>query len=100
MTAWFAAQKAFHDAALTSNPNSPELAAAMIPPQLDRARTNLAAFASRGYEARGITHYGSTTVRTISGNRAEVVSCTHDDEIEIDHEDRETCDRRAGATVV
>ena len=50
VTAWFAAQKAFHDAALTSNPNNPELAAAMIPPQLDRARTNLAAFASRGYE--------------------------------------------------
>ncbi len=42
VTAWFAAQKAFHDAALTSDANSPELNAAMIPPQLDRARTNLA----------------------------------------------------------
>ena len=56
----------------------------MVAPQLDRARTNLAAFASRGYRARGVTHYGSQMVRNQSRNRAEVVSCAVDDEIEVD----------------
>jgi hypothetical protein len=81
--AWLAAQKAFHDAALTSDANSPELTAAMVAPQLDRARTNLATFASRGYRAQGVTHYGTQMVRSRSRSRALVVSCAVDDEIEV-----------------
>jgi hypothetical protein len=83
-TAWLAAQRAFHNAALTSDANSPELADAMISPQLDRARTNLATFASRGYRARGVTHYGNEVVRSQSPDRASVVSCAVDDEIEFE----------------
>jgi len=84
VTAWLAAQKAFHDAALTSDANSPELASAMIPPQLDRARTNLTSLASRGYRAKGPTLYGNPRIRSQLANRAEVASCVHGEEIEID----------------
>jgi hypothetical protein len=84
VTAWLAAQMAFHDAALTSDASSPQLAAAMVSPQLDRARTNLATFASRGYRARGVTHYGNEVVRSQSRDRARVVSCAVDDEIEFE----------------
>ena len=82
-TAWLAAQKAFHDAALTSDANSAELTAAMIPPQLDRARTNLASLAAAGYRAEGPTFYGSPKVRNQQPDQAEVVSCVHGEEIEI-----------------
>jgi hypothetical protein len=82
-TAWRAAQKAFHDAALTSDANSPELTAAMIPPQLDRARTNLASLAAAGYRAKGPTFYGDPRVRNEHPDRAEVVSCVHGEEIEV-----------------
>ena len=84
LTAWFAAQKAFDFAALTSDSNSPKLAATMISPQLDHVRKNLAAFASRGYGARGPTYYGNPRVQDQSVGRAEVVSCVHGEEIEID----------------
>jgi hypothetical protein len=83
VTAWFAAQRAFHDAALTSDANSPALTAAMIPPQLDRARTNLTSLASRGYRATGPTFYGNPRIRTQQADRAEVVSCVHGEEIEV-----------------
>ena len=82
VTAWLAAQRAFHDAALTSDANSPELAAAMIPPQLDRARPNLASLASRGYQAKGPPYYGTPRIQSQHTDRAEVVSCVHGEEIE------------------
>jgi hypothetical protein len=82
VTAWFAAQKAFDSAALTSDANSPKLAATMISPQLDHVRTNLGTFSSLGYRARGTTHYSSPRIRNQSSARAEVASCVHDEEIE------------------
>lgn len=81
--AWLAAQKAFHDAALTSDANSPELTAAMVAPQLDRARTNLESLAAAGYRAKGPTFYGDPVVRNEHPDRAEVVSCVHGEEIEV-----------------
>jgi hypothetical protein len=78
-----AAQKAFHDAALTSDANSPELTAAMVPPQLDRARSNLASLAAAGYRAEGPTFYGNPRVRNQHPDHAEVVSCVHGEEIEV-----------------
>src|ERR1700722_8134143 len=47
ISAWFAAQRAFDAAAMTSDAHSPRLAATMISPQLDHVRENLESFASR-----------------------------------------------------
>jgi hypothetical protein len=84
VTAWLAAQKAFDTAAITSDANSPDLAVTMISPQLDHVRKNLATFASLGYGARGPTFYGNPKVQDVRDTQAEVVSCVHGEEIEID----------------
>ena len=84
VAAWLAAQKAFDSAAVTSDASSPDLATTMISPQLDHVRKNLATFASLGYGARGPTFYGSPKVQNLRGAQAEVVSCVHGEEIEID----------------
>ncbi len=60
VTAWLAAQKAFHDAALTSDANSPELIAAMIPPQLDFGLERISRRSPHmDIEREGLTYYGS-----------------------------------------
>lgn len=82
--AWFAAQRAFDTAAMTSDAQSPMLAATMISPQLDHVRENLASFASRGYGARGPTYFGKPRVRDQHASQANVVACVHGEEIEID----------------
>jgi hypothetical protein len=84
VSAWFAAQKAFGDAALTSNANSPGLAATMVSPQLDHVRENLEQFRTEGYGARGRTYYGKPKVQKQLANQAQVVSCVHGEEIEFD----------------
>jgi hypothetical protein len=82
ISAWFAAQRAFDAAAMTSDAQSPRLAATMISPQLDHVRENLESFASLGYAARGTPHYGSPTIRSQGAVRADVASCVRDEEIE------------------
>jgi len=82
--AWFAAQRAFDAAAMTSDAHSPMLAATMISPQLDHVRENLESFASRGYAARGPTYFGKPTVRNQRDSKADVESCVHGEEIEVD----------------
>ena len=86
VTAWFAAQKAFHVAALTSNPNSPDLAATMVPPQLDRCSDEPCDVRiARDIGARGPTLYGKPRVRTVTwATRLRSSSCVHGEEIEVD----------------
>jgi hypothetical protein len=83
ISAWLAAQKAFHDAALTSDPNAPELAATMVSPLLDTIRTNLAQFRAQGEIARGPTDWGNPHITASGTSGTEVVSCIHDEEIGI-----------------
>jgi hypothetical protein len=78
-----AAQKAFHDAALTSDPNAPELAATTIPPILDTVRANLAQFRAQGEVAKGPSYWGNPRVAASGAGGTEVVSCVHGEEIEI-----------------
>lgn len=83
ISAWLAAQKAFHDAALTSNPDAPELAATTIPPILDTVRANLAQFRAQGEIAKGPSYWGSPHITARGSQGTEVVSCVHGEEIEI-----------------
>jgi hypothetical protein len=83
ISAWLAAQKAFHDAALTSDPNAPELAATMVPPLLDSVRTNLAQLRAQGEIAKGPIFLGNPHITDRGTGGTEVVSCIHDEEIGI-----------------
>jgi hypothetical protein len=80
--AWFAAQKAFDSAAMTSDAHSPLLAETMMSPQLDHVRENLESFASLGYRAKGTTHYSSPRVGSQDSARADLTSCVRDNEVE------------------
>ena len=83
ISAWLAAEQAFHDAALTSDPNAPELAATTIPPILDTVRTSLAQFRTAGDISKGPSFWGSPHITARGPGRTEVVSCVHGEEIEI-----------------
>jgi hypothetical protein len=83
ISAWLAAEKAFHDAALTSDPNAPELAATMIAPQLEGARRSLQELRAYGDIAKGRTDYGSPAIVRSDTGGAVVVSCIHGAEIEV-----------------
>ena len=83
LSAWLAAQQAFHEAALTSDPSSPELTATMISPVLDSVRANLAQFQGEGDVARGPTTYGNPMIVDTGPAKVEVRSCVHGQEIEV-----------------
>lgn len=83
ISAWLAAQKAFHDAALTSDPNAPELAATMVSPLLDNVMVGLARQLSAGEVGKGPTFWGNPRVTASGAGGTEVVSCIHDEEIVI-----------------
>jgi hypothetical protein len=83
ISAWLAAEQAFHDAALTSDPNAPELAATTIPPILDTVRANLAQLRAEGDIAKGSSEWGNPHITARGPGRTEVVSCIHDGEIGI-----------------
>ena len=83
ISAWLAAEQAFHDAALTSDPNAPELAATTISPILDTVRTSLAQFRTAGDIAKGPSEWGNPHITARGPGKTEVVSCVHDEAIEI-----------------
>lgn len=83
ISAWFAAERAFHNAALTSDSNSPELAATMVPPLLNGVEANLAKLRTEGVVAKGPTYWGSPQITVRGPGGTEVVSCIHDEQIEI-----------------
>lgn len=83
ISAWLAAQEAFHQAALTSDPNEPELAVTMIDPQLSGVQSAMARLRAAGEVGRGPTFYGSPRVTSRDSANSTVVSCVHGEEIEV-----------------
>ncbi len=83
LSAWLAAQQAFHEAALTSDPSSPGLTATMISPQLEGVESALARLRAAGDVGRGPMTYGLPRITDAGSSSASVVSCIHDQEIEV-----------------
>ena len=83
IAAWFAAERAFHVAAETSDPNSPGLEATMVSPILDRVRSSLSQFRGAGNVARGPITYGSPQITARGVGRVEVVACVDGRDIEV-----------------
>lgn len=81
VTAWLAAEQAFNAAALTADPDQPELAVTTVSPQLDWSRSLLEEMRSAGQVARGTVDYGTPRVSELGARRAVVETCVHDAEI-------------------
>ena len=81
LSAWLAAELAFHDAGLTADPNEPALAATTLEPQLGVRRSFFEQMRAAGEVGRGPTHYGTPTVTMLEGHRATVQACAYDQEI-------------------
>ena len=75
VSGWFAAESAFANAARTSDPNAPELAATMIDPQLTWSRSLLGRMGASGQIATGPVKYGTPRVIALHGDRATVRTC-------------------------
>jgi hypothetical protein len=89
ISAWLAAEKAFDLAAITSNPNEPSLTATMVDPELSGARSSLKQLRAAGDVAQGSVSYGVPQVRRLNLPNASVVSCIHDQEIEVSMQSRQ-----------
>ena len=83
VSGWFAAESAFANAAHTSDPNTPELTATTIDPQLTWSRSLLERMEAAGQIARGPVDYGSPHVIAFHGGLATVRTCAWDAEIVI-----------------
>ncbi len=81
ISAWLSAEQAFNTAALTADPNEPDLAVTTDPPQLNWSRAMLQRMRSIGEVARGGVEYGSPHVTNLDAGEATVQSCVHDSEI-------------------
>jgi hypothetical protein len=83
ITAWFAAERAFQQAARTSDPNSPGLLATTVSPVLDNVRANLAHLRADGDVARGTVDFGQPRITASGSSGVEVVSCMDGRDIEV-----------------
>ena len=83
VSGWLAAESAFADAARTSDPYAPELAATTIDPQLAWSRSLLERMGASGEIATGQSNYGTPRVVALHGNRATVRTCARDAEITV-----------------
>ena len=81
VSAWFSAEQAFMTAALTSDPNEPDLAITTVSPQLNWSQALLRQMHAAGEVARGAVEYGSPQVLNLEAREATVQSCVHDAEI-------------------
>ena len=81
LSAWLAAQKAFDTAALTSDPDQPDLAATTVDPQLAWSEALLQRMKGSGQVARGPVNYGKPEVVRLSSDNARVTSCEFDAEV-------------------
>ncbi len=81
VSSWLAAEHAFDAAALTADPDEPDLAATTVAPQLGATQALLEEMQSSGEVATGDTQYGPPTVRLVGSELAQVTSCLHDAEI-------------------
>jgi len=68
-------------AALTSDPDEPDLAITTVSPQLNWSQALLRQLRSSGEVARGAVEYGSPHVLHLEAREATVQSCMHDAEI-------------------
>ena len=80
-SAWKAAELAFQNAALTADPDEPDLAATTSDPQLTVTRNLLAGWQASGDVATGQTRFGPVNVSVLGTGKASVVSCIYDAEI-------------------
>jgi hypothetical protein len=83
LSAWLAAEEAFHEAVLTADPDEPDLAATTLEPQLGVRLAFLEGMRASDEIARGSTDYGSPNVMAMAGSQATVRSCVDDAEIVI-----------------
>ncbi len=83
LSAWMAAQQAFEVAALTADPDEPDLAATMLPPQLDVSVSALTAMRNAGDVAEDTPTWGVPRVQVGPGGTATVRACLHDSEITV-----------------
>jgi hypothetical protein len=83
LSAWLAAERAFADAALTSNSSAPDLTATMVSPQLEGVESALTTLKAANEVARGSMTYGSPRITQDGSTSASIVSCIHDKEIEV-----------------
>ncbi|MGD0392209.1 MAG: hypothetical protein ABSC41_06155 [Acidimicrobiales bacterium] len=83
VSGWLAAETAFGDAARTSDPDAPELAATTIDPQLAWTRSLLERMDASGQIAKGPVHFGTPHVIALHGDEATVRTCARDAEIVI-----------------
>jgi hypothetical protein len=81
VSSWLAAEHYFDAAALTADPDEPDLAATTVAPQLGATQALLEEMQSSGEVATGGTQYGQPTVRLVGSGLAQVMSCLHDAEV-------------------
>lgn len=81
VSSWLAAEHAFDAAALTADPDEPDLAATTVAPQLGATQALLEEMQSSGEVATGGTQYGSPRIRLVGSGLAQVTSCLHDAEV-------------------
>jgi hypothetical protein len=81
VTAWFSAEVAFETAALSSDPDQPDLSATTVSPQIEWTRSLLGRMRGAGEISRGSMHFLTPTVVVLSSRLATVTACGHDAEV-------------------
>jgi hypothetical protein len=81
ISAWLAAEVAFEQAALTADPDEPDLAATTVAPQLAWSQSLLAQMQSSGEVSRGPVDHGHPQILAQRASVATVQSCMHDAEV-------------------
>jgi hypothetical protein len=83
LTAWFSAESAFETAALTSDPDQPDLDATTVAPLIETSRSVLEQMRASGEISRGSMRFSAPTVVSLSYRLATVTACGYDAEIVI-----------------
>jgi hypothetical protein len=81
VTAWLSAQSAFETAALSSDPDEPDLSATTVSPQIEWTTSLLKQMRAAGEVSRGVMRFSTPTVASISPRLATVTACGHDAEV-------------------
>jgi hypothetical protein len=81
VTAWFSAELAFETAALSSDPDQPDLMATTVSPQIQWTRALLGRMRATGEISRGSMHFFTPHVDVLSSRLATVTACGHDAEV-------------------
>jgi hypothetical protein len=81
VTAWFSAESAFETAALSSDPDEPDLSATTVSPQIEWTRSLLERMRAAGDVSRGAMRFSTPKVVSISPQLATVTACGHESEV-------------------